>query len=43
MFVDYSILEVVEEEFGKENMLKILICNMERIKRYLIRGVFLKD
>ena len=41
--VDHSTLEVAEEEFGKENMLKTLIRNMERIKRYSIRGVFLKD
>lgn len=41
--VDHSTLEIAEEEFGEENMLKTLIRNMERIKRYSIKGVFLKD
>ena len=41
--VDHSTLEIAEEEFGTENMFKTLIRNMERIKRYSIRGVFYKD
>lgn len=41
--VDHSTLRAAEEEFGQENMLHTLIRNMERIKRYSIRGVFLKD
>lgn len=41
--VDKSTLETAEDEFGQENMLSTLIRNMERIKRYSIRGVYLKD
>lgn len=41
--VDKSTLETAESEFGKDNMLDTLIRNMERIKRYSIRGVYYKD
>ncbi|EIP2538606.1 ParA family protein, partial [Listeria innocua] len=37
--VDRSVLQNATESFGKENMFKTVIKNMERLKRYDMTGI----